>query len=229
MKRITVLLADDHAIFREGTRKILEEYPEVEVVGEAADGVQALELAGRLKPDVAVLDIAMPGRNGIEVTRSLPAVSPETRALILTAYDDDDYIMALLEAGAAGYLLKTVPARELVEAVRAVNDGQTVLHPAITRKLVGRLRGATEPVGPSQEPLTSREMDVLRLVAQGMSNKQVAASTGLSVRTVEVHLGHIFGKLGVGSRMAAVLVGLSAGWLQLEHVKLPAGEDGADG
>ncbi len=224
MNQIRVLLADDHAIFREGTRKILGEYPDIVVVGEAADGEQALQMAGQVQPDVAILDIAMPPLNGIEVTRRLSTVSPDTRSLILTAYDDDAYIFALLEAGASGYLLKTMPGRELVEAVRAVHDGQTVLHPVITQKLVERLKASADAAKEPQEPLTTRELEVLKLVAKGLSNKEVAARTGVSVRTVEVHLTHIFNKLGVASRMEAVLYGLGKGWLPIEEVRQPSEE-----
>ncbi|MBI3954196.1 MAG: response regulator transcription factor [Chloroflexi bacterium] len=223
MSQIRVLLADDHAIFREGTRRILGEYPDIAVVGEAADGEEALRVAGQVQPDVAIVDIAMPRLNGIEVTRRLAAISPSTRSLILTAYDDDAYIFALLEAGAAGYLLKTVPGRELAEAVRAVHDGQTVLHPAITQKLVERLKASPHAAKEPQEPLTARELEILKLVSSGLSNKEVAAKTGLSVRTVEVHLTHIFNKLGVASRMEAVLHGLSRGWFPVEGIR-QAGE-----
>lgn len=216
--RIRVLIADDHALVREGTREILEREEDLEVVGEAADGKEAVALAGRLAPDVAVLDIGMPGMNGIEATRRIKSEHPEIGVLVLTVHDDDPYVYAILEAGAAGYLLKDIRGAQLVDAVRSVRAGEGVLHPAIARKVLGRFRGSG-PSGEAFQPLTDRELEVLRLAARGMSNKEIAARLDLSARTVQVHLGRIFRKLRVASRTEAVIHGLRLGWFRLEDLE----------
>ncbi len=217
MERINIVLADDHPAMREGTRRILERYPELKVVGEAEDGEQALELVKRLKPDVAILDIRMPKLNGIEVVRRVKNLSPNTKCLMLTAYDDDDYILALMEAGASGYILKTTQEKELIESIRSVNSGEPVLHPAIAAK-VARLwaQGAIPSKRKEVEQLTPRELEVLELAARGLRNRAVADKLGISVRTVEGHFNSIFAKLGVSSRMEAVLYGLSQHLVNLE-------------
>ncbi|MFQ5880721.1 MAG: response regulator, partial [Dehalococcoidia bacterium] len=175
-EKIRIIIAEDHTLVREGTRQLLDQQEDMVVVGEAADGEEAVRIADALRPDVAIIDIAMPKLNGIEATRQIKALHPATAVLILTAYDDDPYIFALLEAGAAGYLLKDVRSRELVEAVREVHAGESVLHPAIARKVLSRFR--PPPGGPAaeleREPLTAREREVLLLAARGLSNKEVA-------------------------------------------------------
>lgn len=217
VERIRVLVADDHALVREGTREILEREDDIEVVGEAAEGSEAVELADRLLPDVAVIDIAMPGLNGIEATRSIKAQHPEIGVLVLTVHDDDPYVYAMLEAGAAGYLLKDIHGEQLVDAVRSVRAGESVLHPAITKKVLERFRPSKAGTG-IVESLTDRELGVLRLAARGMSNKEIGSHLDLSSRTVQVHLGHIFKKLRVASRTEAVIHGLRLGWLRLDDV-----------
>ena len=217
MDKIRILLAEDHAVVRESIARFLEKEPDFEVVAEAADGEETVRLASELKPDVIVLDVAMPKLNGIEATKQIKATQPSVSILILTAYDYDQYIFALLEAGAAGYLLKDVSGRELINAIRAVHKGDSVLHPTIARKVMQRFRGTTkvhEPHG--LELLTGREMEVLKLAAQGKSNKEIAEELVLSVRTVEAHLGSIFNKLGVGSRTEAIIQALKKGWVDLE-------------
>ena len=218
MGKIAVLLADDHILMREGTRQLLECNEDFEVVAEADDGLQAVELAAQWQPDVILMDIAMPKLNGIGATKQIKAICPSTAVLILTAYDDDQYVFALLEAGAAGYLLKDVRSLDLVEAIRAVNDGESVLHPVIARKVVNRMaqRGDEPSKENALDHLTQREMEVLRLAAKGMSNKQIAQELVLSVRTVQGHLHSIFEKIRVGSRIEAVLLALRKGWLTLE-------------
>ncbi len=218
MKRIRVMLADDHVLVREGTRELLEREQDMEVVGEAGDGEQAVELAIKLEPDVALMDIAMPKLNGIEATKQIKSICPTTAVLMLSAYDDDQYVFALLEAGAAGYLLKDVRARDLVEAIRAVNAGESVLHPIIARKVVDHFAHGQDysSEASSLDRLTEREMEVLRLAAKGMSNKEIADQLVLSVRTVQGHLQNIFDKMRVGSRTEAVVRALQSGWLKLE-------------
>jgi DNA-binding NarL/FixJ family response regulator len=223
-KPIRVIIAEDHAVVREGTRQLLEREPDLEVVGEAANGAEAVALVERLRPDVAIMDISMPVMTGIEATQRIKASHPNTAVLILTAYDDDPYVFALLEAGAAGYLLKDVPSAEVVRAVRAVHAGEPVLHPAIARKVLSRFAGPPEqartaPTGHGGEAaLTDRELEVLRLAACGLSNAEISSRMFLSIRTVQVHLTHIFSKLGVGSRTEAVIVGLKGGLLKLEDL-----------
>ena len=205
---------------REGTRRILEQERDMEVVGEAGDGEEAVNLATSLKPDVAIMDISMPKMDGIEATRRIKVVCPSINVLILSAYDDDQFIFSLLEAGAAGYLLKSIRSHELLDAVRAVYSGESVLHPSIARKVLNRFVSASgKPEG--KEPsgmLSDREMEVLKLAAKGLSNQDIAEKLCLSIRTVQGHLGHIFNKLQVGSRTEAVVRGLKEGWVTLDDV-----------
>jgi DNA-binding NarL/FixJ family response regulator len=217
--RVRVLIADDHPLFRAGVRERLNQFPEVvDVVGEASDGQEAYQLAGRLRPDVVLMDIAMPHVNGIEATRMIKAKWPEIGILILTVYDDEQYIYALVEAGAAGYLLKTVEATDLVDAVTRVRLGESVLTPSVARKVLARFANRPEQSAETANwrSLTEREIEVLRLAALGASNKQIATDLELSVRTVHAHMRHIFDKLGVASRTEAVVHGVRQGWLKLD-------------
>jgi len=180
-----------------------------------------VELATSLKPDVAIVDVSMPKMDGIEATRRIKATCPSINVLILSAYDDDQFIFSLLEAGAAGYLLKTIRSRELVDAVRAVYSGESVLHPSIARKVLNRFVSAAGKPAEGKEPvgmLSEREMEVLKLAAKGLSNQDIAEKLCLSIRTVQGHLGHIFNKLQVGSRTEAVVRGLKEGWVTLDDV-----------
>jgi NarL family two-component system response regulator LiaR len=219
MEKIRVLLAEDHVVVREGTRELIRREQDMEVVGEAGDGEEAVELATKLRPDVVIMDIAMPKVNGIEATKRIKELYPATAVLILTAYDNEQYIFALLDAGAAGYLLKNVRRSELIDAVRAVYAGESVLHPVIARKVLERFRGAKGRVGEegTQDVLSEREMEVLHLASRGITNKDIAKELVVSVRTVQAHLGNIFNKLGVGSRTEAVLYALRRGWFSLEE------------
>ncbi len=220
MEKIRILIADDHAVVREGTRRILEQEPGLEVIAEAADGEEAIQLATEYKPDVAIIDISMPKVDGIEATRQIKARFPGVTVLILSAYDDDQFIFNLLEAGAAGYLLKNVRGRELIDAVRAVHSGESVLHPSIARKVLNRF--VVVPGKPREreplEELSARERDILRLATRGLSNREIADELSLSIRTVQGHLTHIFNKMQVGSRTEAVVRGLKEGWITLEDV-----------
>lgn len=221
MDKIRVIIAEDHAVVREGTRQILERQEDIEVVGEAANGAEAVALVERVNPDVAIVDISMPVMSGIEATEKIKATHPGTAVLILTAYDDDQYIFALLGAGAAGYLLKDVPAAEVVRAIRSVHAGEPVLHPAIARKVLARFatEGQVErSVSTDDNLLTKRERDILRLAACGMSNARIADRLSVSIRTVQAHLTHIFDKFGVGSRTQAVIAGLRRGLIDLEDL-----------
>src|SRR2546425_12390773 len=213
---IRVLLADDHALVREGTRRLLETESDVEVVAEAANGEEAIEAAKSLHPDIAIMDIAMPGMGGIEATRAIKVSCPETAVLVLSAYDHEPYLMALLEAGAAGFLLKNVHGQELINAIRAVSRGESVLQPSVAEKIMRRLSARTDPVNRSTALLSEREFDVLRLAARGLVNKEIARRLGLSIRTVHSHLANIFMKMHVGSRTEAVLLALRQGMISLQ-------------
>jgi two-component system, NarL family, response regulator LiaR len=217
--KIRVLLVDDHAILRQGTRQLIENEPDMAVVGEAGDGEEAIRKVGELKPDVVILDVAMPKMNGIEATRRIKELYPGTSILVLTGYDYDEYIFSLLEMGAAGYLLKDVNGDDLVKAVREVYAGEPVLHPAVMRKLMDRFKTpiAVKTVeAQSSERLSDREMEVLKMAARGVSNKDIAEALVISVRTVQAHMRSIFSKLGVGSRSEAIIYGLKQGWFNLD-------------
>jgi NarL family two-component system response regulator LiaR len=220
MAKIKVLIADDHAVVREGTRQILEQEPDIEVVAEAADGEEAVKLTASTMPDVAIIDIAMPVVDGIEATKRIKKDYPSVTVLILSAYDDDQFVFGLLEAGAAGYLLKSVRGRELVEAVRQVYAGESVLHPSIARKVLNRFSQPAAKL-PESKPvmlLSERETEVLQLATRGLSNQEIADKLFLSLRTVQAHLGHIFNKLKVSSRTEAVVRALKEGWVTLDDV-----------
>jgi len=220
LDKIKVLIADDHAVVREGTRQILEREPDLEVVAEAGDGEEATKLAGIHKPDVAIIDVAMPKVDGIAATKQIKALYPNITVLILSAYDDDQFVFSLLEAGAAGYLLKSIRGRELVDAVRAVYAGESVLHPAVARKVLNRF--VPTPGKPVRqklpEVLSERELDVLKLATRGLSNQDIADKLCLSLRTVQAHFSHIFNKLQVSSRTEAVVHALKEGWVTLDDV-----------
>ncbi len=215
---VTVLLADDHAVVRSGIRGFLEQDARLRIVAEAANGNQALALAQQYQPDVLVLDIQMPGKTGIEVARELRAGGSRVGILILTAYDDQPFILGALQAGVNGYVLKTADPEELVEAVYAVYEGKSVLDPGLTTRLWQQL-AAAGPGRPEPQPeaLTARELDILRLVAGGYTNKAIAAQLGISDRTVQGHLANIFGKLQAQSRTDAVMIGLRQNLIKLDE------------
>ncbi len=214
---IRVVLADDHAVVRQGIRDFLEESGEIRIVGEASTGEEAWRLVEAERPDVVILDVRMPEASGLEVTRRIRQRWPNMGVLILSAYDDDPFVMAALQAGANGYVLKTASAAELVAAVRAVSAGQSALDPSIVQKIMHHLGDHS-----SQqliEPLTEREREVLQLVARGLTNREIGHKLGISNRTVQGHLANIYGKLQVNSRTEAVTRAL-----QLGLIELPKGE-----
>ncbi len=218
--KIRVVLADDHHMVRAGIRQLLEAAGDIEVIGEAGDGEQVQSMIRERAPDVAVLDIQMPKASGIEVTRWVRAQQPKVGVLILTAYDDDPYVMAVLQAGANGYVLKTAQPEELVQAVRDVNEGKSALDPAITHKLMSNLFKASRDA--AVEELTDREHDVLRLAAKGYTNKAIGVQLAISDRTVQGHLAHIFAKLQATSRTEAVMRAVALGWIPQDTGNLAA-------
>jgi DNA-binding NarL/FixJ family response regulator len=222
LREIKLLLVDDHPIVRKGTRELLEAHDDLTILGEAADGREAIDQALLLRPDVILMDVSMPNMNGIEATKEIKARLPTTAVLVLTSYDDDAYVFALLEAGAAGYLLKNTREDELVGAVRAVASGESVLHPSVAKKVLTRFStqssasataAANAQRHSNDESLSPRELEVLRIAATGSTNKEIARDLDISPRTVQVHLANIFSKLGVGSRTEAVLYAIKRGWI----------------
>jgi DNA-binding NarL/FixJ family response regulator len=207
---IRIVLADDHALVREATAELLERAGGIHVVGQAADGAEALRLVSALRPDVLLLDLAMPGLDGLEVARRTREASPATRVVALTAHEEQPYVLAMLQAGASGYLSKASRGQEVVQAVRAAAAGETVFSGKVAQTLTRSALGQTGP----EAALTPREMEVLCAAARGLGNKQIAAELGMSARTVQTHLTSIFGKLGVSSRTEAVLLALRRGWVR---------------
>jgi DNA-binding NarL/FixJ family response regulator len=220
MSKIKIMLAEDHVLVREGTKEMLDREEDMQVVAEAGDGEEAVRLTEELDLDIVIMDIALPKLNGIEATKQIKEISPGTAVLVLTAYDDDEYVFALLEAGAAGYLLKDVSTDELVEAIRAVHAGESMLHPAIARKVIDRFSRhvAAEREEAPLEELTEREIEVLQLAGKGITNREIADRLSISHRTVQAHLSHIFNKLGVGSRTEAVVHALRKSLLTFDDV-----------
>ncbi len=216
--KLKILIADDHPMLREALHRALDGEEDMEIVAEAGDGEEAVKLTSELKPDLVIMDIVMPKLNGIGATKKIKEVIPNTAVLILTAYNDEEYILGLLDAGAAGYILKSARGSDLVEAVRVIQAGESVLHPNIIAKLLER--AMTGPVEGHQrsELLSERESEVLKLVALGMSNKGVAEKLSVSERTIKAHLTNIFNKLNVASRSEAIVRGLKLGLVSVEDV-----------
>ena len=220
MAQISIILCEDHLITRQGIRRLLEDEKDLTIVGEASNGEDVVSLVTELKPDVVLMDVAMPKLNGIEATRQIKLNNPRIGILILSAYDDDEYVFALLKAGAAGYLLKSVSGDELVRAIRAIHKGEPILDPQIAKKVVNyfRLQEKMPNLEGGYEQLSEREVAIIKLAAKGLTNKDIAKSLHLSYRTIEGHMRDIFNKLGVSSRTEAVLHGLKMGWFTLEEL-----------
>src|SRR5206468_948585 len=201
MQKITVLLADDHTVVRQGLRALLVAEGDIEIVGEAGDGRQAVQMVKKLMPDVVVMDIAMPQLNGLEATRQIARSVPSSKVLVLSSYSDDEYVQQLTEAGAAGYLIKQTAANDLLKAIREAHRGNAYFSPAIAKRLRDQCRQAFahsgHPVRKRTDYLTTREAEVLQLIAEGRANKQIAAELSISIKTVEKHRQQVMNKLGI--------------------------------
>jgi NarL family two-component system response regulator LiaR len=218
MKKIKVLLAEDHAVVREGIRDFIQRERDMEVIGEAANGLEAVEMVNDLNPDIIIMDLAMPVLNGIEATKRIKESHPNMSVLILSAYDNEEFIFAVLEAKAAGYLLKNVRGQELLNTIRAVYEGESILHPEIANKILVRLQ-TKKGVAPARykKSLSRRELEVVELGALGLVNKDIADRLSLSSRTVQTHWRNIFVKLGVSSRIEAIIYCLNNKLIKFPH------------
>jgi DNA-binding NarL/FixJ family response regulator len=217
--KIRVILADDHKIVRAGIRQVLEQAGDIEIVAEAENGLQAKEAIKSHLPDVAVLDIQMPGETGIEVARWAKENHRQVGILILTAYDDIPYVTEVLNAGANGYILKTAEPGEIIQAVREISIGRAVMDMGIARKVLSQDQRRESA---ALDPLTNREHEVLKMAAMGYTNKAIAMKLGISSRTAQVHLAHVFKKLQVGSRTEAVVRAISLGWITQAEIQSKA-------
>jgi len=219
--KISIILADDHPLFRQSVRNVLEAQSDFQVVAEAGDGEEAVRLTNELQPDVVLMDITMPKMDGLEATRRIKASHPNIAVLVLTIHSDDQHVIGILEAGAAGYLTKSVFGEEVVQSVRGVVAGEMVLSLPIGQRLLKQ--AARYPMRPvpleAGDRLSTRELEIIKLAARGMSNKSIAVDLGLTVRTVKGHFANIFSKLNVGSRTEVVIVGLRAGFLSVDDIQ----------
>jgi DNA-binding NarL/FixJ family response regulator len=213
---ISVVIADDQALVRGGLRLIVDAQDDMEVVGEAADGAEVLDLCRAAPPHVALMDIRMPKLDGLEATRRLAHAAPQTRVLVLTTFDTDDYVYEAMKAGASGFLLKSAPPARLVDGIRTVAAGEALLAPSITRRLVEQFVSRPKPGerSPNLEELTERELEVLKLLARGRSNAEIAAELFVSAATVKTHVNRVFGKLGLRDRVQAVVLAYESGLVQ---------------
>jgi NarL family two-component system response regulator LiaR len=205
MTKIRVLIVDDHGVVRQGLRTYLELLDDIEVIGEAENGIEALAQVRQHRPDVVLMDLVMPEMDGIEATRQVCAISPSTRVIVLTSFADDEKVFPAIKAGATGYLLKDVSPADLTNAIRTVQAGETHLHPDITKKLVAQLTSPKPDREPVLDDLTPRELEVLRLIAQGMNNRQIALALSISEKTVKTHVSNILSKLHLADRTQAAI------------------------
>jgi len=222
MAKISIFLAEDHAVVREGIAELIGREADMEVVGEAGDGEEVVRLVKQLCPDIVLMDIGMPGVNGVEATRQIREAAPQIKVLVLTAYDNPEFVSAMIEAGAVGYLLKNVRGKELTNAIRSAYEGESVLHPSVAKVVFSQIRAPQQTV-PHEKPdvLSERELQVLRKGAEGLSNKQIAMLLNIGPRTVQTHWRNIFDKLGVFSRTEAIVYCLRKGWLNLSGEETP--------
>jgi NarL family two-component system response regulator LiaR len=214
-KSIRVLVVDDHAVVREGLRALIETEPGMELAGEASDGVEAVDQARALQPDVVLLDLVMPRKGGIEAIGDIMQQDPNARILVLTSFAEDDKVFPAIKAGALGYLLKDASPAELLQAIRDVQSGEPTMHPTIARKLMRELRRPAD-LPPTDEPLTEREVEVLQSLARGLSNREIADELIVSERTVRTHVSNILAKLHLANRTQAALYALREGFASLE-------------
>ncbi len=213
---IQILIADDHAVVREGLRALIDTEPGMELVGEASDGLEAVQKSAALEPDVILLDLVMPSKGGLEAIREIKEQNPRARILVLTSFAEDEKVFPAIKAGAQGYLLKDSSPRELLQAIRDIHHGQPSMHPTIARKLMREIqRGSEQP--PAEEPLTEREVEVLSLVAQGFANQEIADQLFVSERTVRTHVSNILSKLHLANRTQAALYALRKGFASLDQ------------
>jgi two-component system, NarL family, response regulator LiaR len=213
---IRVLIADDHAIIREGLRTLIERIPDLDLVGEATDGDDAVRQTLSLRPDLILLDLRMPGKDGLKVIAEIRVHNPDVSILVLTSFDDDDYVLAAIKGGAQGYLLKDVNPEHLVQAIRDVSRGESALHPTIARKVLQELSRPPEQT-PAHSALTEREVEVLRLIAQGLSNQEIAHRLMIGERTAATHVRNILAKLDLVSRTQAALYAIRSGLADLNQ------------
>lgn len=213
---IRILIADDHPIVRRGLSSLINIKPDLELVGEAVDGVEAIDKARLLKPDVILLDLMMPRKGGLEAIVEIKQANPAARILVLTSFADDDKVFPAIKAGALGYLLKDSPPEMLLQAIHDVYRGEASLHPTIARKVIRELNQPPANLPPTDEPLTRREMEVLRLVARGLSNQEIATELVISEGTVRIHVSNILGKLHLANRTQATLYALQEGLADLD-------------
>ncbi|MBI4379814.1 MAG: response regulator transcription factor [candidate division NC10 bacterium] len=216
MTRTKILLADDHAIFRAGLKLLLETQPDFSVIGEAASGQDAIRAVRELRPDLVLMDVAMPGINGFEATRQIKADSPKTQVLALTMHENEQYFFQMLHAGAAGYVIKGAPPEELIEAIRLVTGGQAYLSPPLTRRLLDDYLSRVKEGQPAGDPLTEREREVLSLIAQGLTSKEIANRLAISPYTVERHRANAMGKLDLHNRAELIRYAIRKGLIDLE-------------
>ncbi len=218
---IQVLIVDDHAMVRKGIRALLNEYEDIRVVGEAANGIKALELTKQLNPDVILVDLAMPVMDGIEAIKRIKAIRPDQRILVLTSYVGDDKLIQSIKAGAMGYLLKDAQPEELVQSIRTVYAGEPALTPAVAWKYLRKMSGAEEPPKRSAEELSEREVEVLRLLTQGKTDQEIAKQLVLTDVTIRTHVSRILAKLGLDNRVQAALYAIRSGMVSLEDMEIP--------